>query len=57
MNKLIEDKYVFRSVLKIRQYFNYEIKISISYIKDELQISTEKNNIGKNRGKIILVAW
>ena len=55
MKKVIEYQYVFRIHFKVRQEVNDEIQISISYIKDELQISIEKiywkeekrkNNVG-----------
>ena len=55
--KKIEDQYVFRRYFKFRQEVNDVIIANISYIKDELQISTEKNILGKTRKKIILVAW
>ena len=49
MKKVIEDKYVFRRYFKVRQEVNYEIQTSISYIEDEIQISIEKNIIGKTK--------
>ena len=49
MKKLIEYQYVFERDLKVRQEVNDEIQTSISYIKDNLQISTEKNMIAKTR--------
>ena len=39
MKKVIEYQYVFRSDFKVRQEVNDGIQTSISYIKDELQIS------------------
>ena len=49
MKKLIEDQYVFRRDLTIIQEVDYEIQTSISYIKDELQISIEKYISGMTR--------
>ena len=42
----------------VRKDINDEIRRSISYIQDELQISIEKNTLeGRKREKFILVAW
>ena len=49
MKKVIEDKYVLRRDFRVRQEVNYQIQTSIYYIKDEIQIYTEKNIIGKTR--------
>ena len=49
MRKLIEYQYVFRIYFKFRQEVNDEIQGSFSFIKDELQISTENNISGKTR--------
>ena len=40
--KVIDEQNVFRSEVMVRKEVNDEIQISISYIKDELQISIEK---------------
>ena len=47
MKKVIEYQYVFRSDFKVRQKGNDGIQTNISYIKDELQNSIEKNILGK----------
>ena len=47
MKKAIDDQYVFSRDFKVRQEVNDEIQTSISYIKDELQISIENNISGK----------
>ena len=39
MKKVIDDQNVFRSEVMVRKDINDEIQRSISYIKDELQIS------------------
>ena len=49
MKKVIEDQYVFRGDFRVRQEVNDEIQTIISYIKDELQISIERNISGKTR--------
>ena len=49
LKKLFEDQYVFRKYFKVRQEVSDEIKTSISYIKDELQIPNEDNIIDKTR--------
>ena len=49
MKKLIEYQYVFRSDFKVREEFNDGIQKIISYIKDELQNSIEKNIVGKTK--------
>ena len=43
MKKVSDEKKVFRSEIMVRKEVNDEIQRSISYIKDELQISIEKN--------------
>ena len=48
---------MYRSEIMVRKEVNDEIQRSISYIKDELQISIEKCTGRKKKGKIILVAW
>ena len=50
MKKVIKYQYVFRKYFKVRQEVIDEIQIGIYYIKDELQITIEKNIFGK-RGK------
>ena len=47
MKKEIKDRYFFRKYFRVRPEFNDEIQTSTSYIKDEIQISIEKNIIGK----------
>ena len=60
MKKAIEDKYVFRRCFRVRQKFNDDIKISISFIKDDIQISIENNisckKIGKNNFVYMVMA-
>ena len=43
MKKVNDEKNVFRSEFMVRKYINDEIQRIVSYIKDELQISIEKN--------------
>ena len=43
MKKVSDKKKVFRSEIVVRKEVNDEIQRRISYIKDELQISIEKN--------------
>ena len=52
MKKVIEDQNMFRSEVMVRQEVNDVIQTSISYIKDELQISIENNVLeGRKKGK------
>ena len=41
--KVIDEQNVFRSEVMVRKDINDEIQRSVSYIKDEIQISNEKN--------------
>ena len=43
MKKVSDEKKVFRSEIMVRKEVNDEIQRSIFYIKDELQITIEKN--------------
>ena len=43
MKKVIDEQMLFRSEVIVRKYINDEIQRFISYIKDELQNSIEKN--------------
>ena len=43
MNKVIDEENVFRSEVMVRKEVNDKIKVSISYIKDELQNSIKIN--------------
>ena len=51
MKKLIEDQYVFRSEVMVRKEINDEIQRNISYIKDELQVSIEKDVLEERKKK------
>ena len=51
MKKVSDEKNVFRSEVMVRKDINDEIQRSISYIKDELQISIENNVLeGRKKG-------
>ena len=50
MKKVSDEKKVFRSEVMVRKEVNDEIQRSISYIKDELQISIEKNALEGRKG-------
>ena len=49
--KIIEDMNVFRKDFRVRKEVSDEIQRSISYIKDELQISIETNIYSKKAKK------
>ena len=51
MKKVIDEQNVFRSEVMVRNDINDEIQRSISYIKDELQISIEKNVLERRKKK------
>ena len=51
MKKVIDEQNVFRSEVMVRKEVNDEIKRSISYIKDELQISIERNVLERRKRK------
>ena len=51
MKKGIDSQYFFKRDFKVRQEVNYEKQTSVSFIKDELQISIENNISRKARKK------
>ena len=53
MKKLIEDLNIFRKDCMVIQYFSDEIQTSISFIKDDIQNSTN-SNISYEKEKEIL---
>ena len=57
MKKVIEDLNVFRKYFRIRQEVSDKIQTSISFVKDELQISIEIIYLVRKERKNILVEW